>query len=375
MVKLEQEGAHFGCSVSTAGDVDGDGYSDVIIGADYYDNGQTNEGAAFVYRGSATGINKMPSNHIEKHQNGAYFGNFVTAMGDVNKDGFDDVLISANNWSNGQSNEGAVFLHHGFARCLVKRSVQKVVSCDSYTWSNGITYYTDTNNVLDTFISYKGCDSIVTLNLTINHQTIDTQEIDTCAPFVWTNGVTYFKSSNVKDTFISANGCDSIVLLDLHIEEIDKSVIILGDSISAIQLNCQYQWLDCQKSMEKIIGNTSRVFRPAENGTYAVELIKNSCKDTSSCMIFQFSNSQSINKTGISIYPNPTTDKVFISTVKLEATKLRIKILNNLGKEISNIESVSGSVLELDVSQLVKGVYYVNISDYDEISNYKLIIQ
>lgn len=38
-------------SVSTAGDVNRDGYSDVIIGASWYDNGQTNEGAAFVYYG------------------------------------------------------------------------------------------------------------------------------------------------------------------------------------------------------------------------------------------------------------------------------------------------------------------------------------
>lgn len=39
----------FGLSVGTAGDVNGDGYSDVIVGAHRYDNGQTDEGRAFVY--------------------------------------------------------------------------------------------------------------------------------------------------------------------------------------------------------------------------------------------------------------------------------------------------------------------------------------
>ena len=52
----DQANATFGDSVGTAGDVNGDGYSDVIIGARAYDSGQTNEGRAFVYHGSATGL-------------------------------------------------------------------------------------------------------------------------------------------------------------------------------------------------------------------------------------------------------------------------------------------------------------------------------
>lgn len=40
-------------SISTTGDVNGDGYSDIIIGAHLYDNGQSNEGRVFVYHGSS----------------------------------------------------------------------------------------------------------------------------------------------------------------------------------------------------------------------------------------------------------------------------------------------------------------------------------
>ncbi|MEY3444516.1 MAG: hypothetical protein RLZZ519_2797, partial [Bacteroidota bacterium] len=51
-----QANAWFGYSVASAGDVNGDGYSDVVIGAPTYDNGQADQGAAYVYHGSATGL-------------------------------------------------------------------------------------------------------------------------------------------------------------------------------------------------------------------------------------------------------------------------------------------------------------------------------
>jgi hypothetical protein len=52
----DQASALFGNSVATAGDVNGDGFSDVIVGALYYDNDQIDEGRAFVYHGSAAGL-------------------------------------------------------------------------------------------------------------------------------------------------------------------------------------------------------------------------------------------------------------------------------------------------------------------------------
>ena len=54
--RATRRGAVFGISVATAGDVNGDGYADVIVGAPDYDNGQTDEGRAFVYHGSAGGL-------------------------------------------------------------------------------------------------------------------------------------------------------------------------------------------------------------------------------------------------------------------------------------------------------------------------------
>ncbi|MBK9226715.1 MAG: FG-GAP repeat protein [Ignavibacteria bacterium] len=88
-----QASAHFGYSVSTAGDVNGDGYSDVIIGAPDFDNGQTNEGAAFVYQGSASGLSLTSNWSAEVNMADANFGFSVSTAGDVNGDGYSDVII------------------------------------------------------------------------------------------------------------------------------------------------------------------------------------------------------------------------------------------------------------------------------------------
>jgi len=110
----DQAGAHFGTAVSTAGDVDGDGYADVIVGAPDYDDGQTNEGAAFVYLGSGGGLTSGTADWTATgDQAGAHFGTAVSTAGDVDGDGYDDVIVGAPGYDDGQADMGAAFVYHG----------------------------------------------------------------------------------------------------------------------------------------------------------------------------------------------------------------------------------------------------------------------
>jgi hypothetical protein len=108
-----QTNAFFGASVSSAGDVNGDGYSDVIVGSELYDNGQTDEGAAFVYYGSAAGITLAGGTLLEFNQANARFGESVSIAGDVNGDGYSDIVVGAYLYDDGQNDEGAAFVYHG----------------------------------------------------------------------------------------------------------------------------------------------------------------------------------------------------------------------------------------------------------------------
>src|SRR5947199_196981 len=106
-----QEAAHFGVSVAGAGDVNGDGYGDLIVGAHYYDNGQADEGRAFAYYGSPAGLSTTPNWTAESDQVAAFFGVSVAGAGDVNADGYDDVIVGAPTYDNGQRDEGRAFVY------------------------------------------------------------------------------------------------------------------------------------------------------------------------------------------------------------------------------------------------------------------------
>ena len=107
-----------GFSVAGAGDVNGDGFDDLLVGAPLYDAGQIDEGAVFLFVGSATGIgNADPSTattQLEGNQNHALFG-FSVAGGDVNGDGFSDVIVGSHTYTDGEPQEGAVFVFRGSA--------------------------------------------------------------------------------------------------------------------------------------------------------------------------------------------------------------------------------------------------------------------
>ncbi|MDD3006900.1 MAG: VCBS repeat-containing protein [Candidatus Pacebacteria bacterium] len=111
-----EAGALLGFSVSDAGDVNKDGYSDILIGAPAV--GSVNEGKAYLYLGSETGLPSSPSRVFADGTANSYFGNPVSLGGDINNDGYPDVLIGASRYDNIKKDAGAVFAYYGGASGL-----------------------------------------------------------------------------------------------------------------------------------------------------------------------------------------------------------------------------------------------------------------
>jgi hypothetical protein len=136
MAESDQDSANFAYSVAPAGDVNGDGFDDVLIGAYGYDGGELNEGRAYLYLGSASGLgpSATPDWSFESDRAGAWLGVSVASAGDVNGDGYTDVLVGAAAYSNDETAEGRSYLFHGSAEGLLTTPSWVVESNQPYAY-------------------------------------------------------------------------------------------------------------------------------------------------------------------------------------------------------------------------------------------------
>lgn len=103
--------SHFGHIVSTGGDINGDGYSDILVGASYH---SSLRGAVYIYMGSSTGITTTASLILSGPAEGSQFGNAIASAGDVNGDGFADVIIgTVVSQTVGSPNIGSAYVYLG----------------------------------------------------------------------------------------------------------------------------------------------------------------------------------------------------------------------------------------------------------------------
>ena len=109
----EVAGDQAGWSVDGAGDVDGDGFDDLIIGAYQSDAAAAAAGAAYVVYGEkvlSSEVSLLDEVRLTGERSADYAGSAVSSAGDVNDDGIDDVLIGARGASIGASSSGAAYL-------------------------------------------------------------------------------------------------------------------------------------------------------------------------------------------------------------------------------------------------------------------------
>ena len=137
-------------------------------------------------------------------------------------------------------------------------------ACVSYLWIDGNTYSTNNNTATLNIVggASNGCDSLVTLDLTINNTVVGTDIQTACGSYLWIDGVNYTSSSNAATFNIvggASNGCDSLVTLDLTI----NNTVVGVD----IQTACgSYLWIDGVNYTSSNNAATFNIVGGAENG-------------------------------------------------------------------------------------------------------------
>ncbi|MFT6166369.1 MAG: hypothetical protein ACJASF_001056, partial [Vicingaceae bacterium] len=248
--------------------------------------------------------------------------------------------------------------------------------CDSLVWIDGNTYYANNNSATFNIVGGAAnlCDSLVTLDLTINNSSTGTDTRTECDSLVWIDGNTYYANNNSATFNIvggAANLCDSLVTLDLTINTVNSSVTQTGILLTANVSGATYQWLNCP-GMSPINLATNQSYTATNNGSYAVVVTNSGCTDTSMCYAVigvgiienNFGNE-------LLLYPNPTDGNFSIDLGNNYQTTA-ITITDLSGRTIQIKRYNDSQLLNLKLDEPA-GVYLLIIESGDKKAVIRLV--
>lgn len=229
----------------------------------------------------------------------------------------------------------------------------------SYTF-NGVAL-TQGGTYKDTVQTQQGCDSIVTLNLTVKSIATSSLTGSICIGDTFSfAGMQLTQGGVFHDTLIGSNMCDSIVTLTLAVSLVDTSVTVDNITLTANStVATAYQWIDCSNGNVPISGETDSGFTATVDGDYAVIVTEGTCSDTSSCY------SISIMTTGINtlasaeivvVSPNPTTGML---TVSFGSERATVTLMNINGQTIST--QIAENIIVFNLNDMVSGIYLLKV--------------
>jgi hypothetical protein len=246
--------------------------------------------------------------------------------------------------------------------------------CEKNSYSiNGHTY-TIAGNYNDTLQSALGCDSIIVTQLTVNP--VDTTDITAAI----CNGDSYnFHGTNLTTagtyfhTLVgNISGCDSVISLKLSINTLDLNTSVVNDTIFADQTGATYQWVDCDNNMSEINAETNRWYKATQSGNYAVIVTKSSCSDTTECQnmtIIGINNVPEFTHQ-VSVYPNPSTGLFDVSAIGVQKI-----IIFNLNGQIVYQTTTSVVKTTIDFTNHQSGIYLLQITTKEGTTQHLIIKQ
>ena len=243
-----------------------------------------------------------------------------------------------------------------------------VDTCKYYVWNN--VMYTNSGFYTNTY-NAAGCDSVVTLDLTLHQGSVHNVSIAGC-PSATFNGITYNQPGQYQQQYSNINGCDSNYLITVIQNTVDTSITMSGTtSLVANATPATYQWIDCS-TMLPIAGATSALFVPSVPGSYACIVTQNSCTDTSGCYSIVITpdvvNDFSI-VTGL--YPNPSEGSY---TLELDRTyqnvQLEVRTINGQLVWKRSFDKLKETNLIIEKSS---GVYMLYIKQEGRVQVKKLL--
>jgi hypothetical protein len=173
-------------------------------------------------------------------------------------------------------------------------------------------------------------------------------------------GQSYTSSGVYTHIIPNSSGCDSTITLNLTIDTVDVGVNRNGLTLNANAVNASFQWLDCDNNFAPINGATAQVFTVAANGSYAVAITQGNCTDTSVCItVNDLGMADMAELTSCFVFPNPAQDWMEIR-VKESLMGAHYMLLDGKGITIlaGKIEDLTTAI---EINDLVEGIYFLTI--------------
>lgn len=245
-----------------------------------------------------------------------------------------------------------------------------VTECENYISPAG-NLHTVSEVFTDTISSVSGCDSLITVDLTINNPSSNTITVSECDSYISPSGNLHTTSEVFTDTLTNLAGCDSLITVDLTIVNLNTSVTVNQFQLTADLSGVNYQWIDCSTNTA-IAGATSQTFTPTTDGDYAVVLSNGSCSDSSTCNTIEGLGIGSLSlKKNVDIYPNPTNGLIEINSDVLIGNVI---IYSQLGTKVYEYE-MSDFSKTLNIDFLENGFYYIEFETDKSIEKQTFILK
>jgi hypothetical protein len=210
----------------------------------------------------------------------------------------------------------------------------------------------------DTLQTLSGCDSIVTLNLSVNTVLESSMTNSICSGDTYLfNGLNLSQAGEYSDTVQTLGGCDSIVTLTLIVNTLPQPTIDKTIDTLTTQTFASYQWL---KNDSIINGAIAQTLLLTTTGNYSVVVVDaNGCSDTSVAFNVISVDVKDISEYfGAKLYPNPNNGSFIIEFT--DELVREIEIVDAIGRVIVSSLKVEGKK-QINLSETSVGIYLLNI--------------
>ncbi|MCL2027922.1 MAG: hypothetical protein FWG79_05480 [Bacteroidales bacterium] len=204
-----------------------DDVSDKLLGPQFFDLQNVEKGEPYLIT-----IDTVFDGQVTQYDELTFNGSPAVEGVDYELDGHYITFLNDGIYTLEASNEAITSYQHFPATVVFTYSVTLVdppceptdfliamASCDSIVY-DGVVFIKDTT-FTDTLVNAAGCDSLVTVNLTVHHKTFCTIDLDSCDQITY-NGIVFIKDTTFTVTLVNAAGCDSVITVNLTVHSVES---------------------------------------------------------------------------------------------------------------------------------------------------------